>query len=160
MSNNTYLAKYSLKLEELQAKVSQAKQRLQKFLPDKAKQKDEEENHGSGSSVSIYVEKTVTGKTSSTGSSEMSPAHKKQRLTGPAFENGRWKKNILKIMRDHRLLLCVNEIAENIKTWSQQHMIEFVENSCKNVSTLCGGFHIFGGLGILQAYVLQSQGSI
>jgi len=133
MSNNTDLAKYSLKFEELQAKVWQARQILQKIVPDKSKQRAEEENHGSGSSVSIYVKETVTANSPFTGSSEMSPAHKKQRLTGPAFGNGKWKNNILQIMRKYKLLVCNDEILVNMKTWSEEHMIEFVDNSCQKV---------------------------
>ena len=133
MSNNTELAKDLMKLQELQAKVSKAQQTLQKFLPDKAKQKDEEENHASGSSVSIYVQETVTEKSSSTRSSEMSPANKKQRLTGLAFEDGKWKKYILKKIRTCKLLFCPDEILVNMKTWSEEHVIEFVDNLCKKV---------------------------
>jgi len=131
MSNNTDLAKYLLQFEELQAKVSQAQQRLQKILPDKAKQKDEEENHGSGSSVSIYVEKTVTGKSSSTGSFEMSPAHKKQRLTDPAFNN-KWHKNISSLMQMEKWNYLDNRILDEMKTWSQDNIIQFFKKSFKN----------------------------
>jgi len=133
MSNNTKLAKYLMQLQELQAEVSKSQQTLQKFLPDKAKQKDEEENHASGSSVSIYVKERETEKSSSTRSSEMSPANKKQRLTDPAFENGKWKKYILNKILKYKLMVCHEEILENMKTWSTDHMIEFIDNSCKKV---------------------------
>ena len=137
MSNNTDLAKDLMTLQELQAKVSKAQQTLQKILPDKAKQKDEEDNHASGSSVSIYVQETVSQKYSSTPSSEMSPAHKKQRLTNPAFEDGRWKKNIMKKMMTCNLLICHEKILANMKTWSTDYMIEFIDNSCKKVPMFC-----------------------
>jgi hypothetical protein len=131
MSKNTDLAKFLLQLEELQAQVSQQQQRLHKFLPGKAKQKDEEKNHRSGSSVSIYVEKTVTVTSSPTGSSEMSPAHKKQRLTGPAFDK-KWHHTIKSLMETEKWTYFDKKISNFMKTWTQDNIIQFFEKPFKH----------------------------